>query len=109
VAGLQAAQLKRSQAGAWKALKDQHGVGFAKLYHFKSKFPTVLALAMSVYPEAKVDVRDDGIVLHPSPPPVRPRLVRPYVATATDLSIQHAKTRPYGHRIISSATQPPTY
>ena len=34
---------------------------------------------------------------------------RYYGATATDLSIQHAKTRPYGHRIISSATQPPTY
>jgi Plasmid encoded RepA protein len=59
----------------WKALKDQHGVGFAKLYHFKHKFPTVLALAMSVYPEAKVDVGDEGIVLHPSPPPVRPRIV----------------------------------
>jgi len=58
----------------WKALKDQHGLGFAKLYHFKNKFPAVLALAMSVYPEAKVDVRDEGVVLHPSPPPVRPRI-----------------------------------
>src|SRR4051794_18066834 len=36
-------------------------------------------------------------------------LSRYYGATATDLSIQHAKTRPCGHRIISSAPQPPTY
>src|SRR3954447_20577411 len=34
---------------------------------------------------------------------------RYYGATATDLSIQHVKTRPCGHRIISSAPQPPTY
>jgi hypothetical protein len=59
----------------WKALKDQHGLGFSKLYHFKNKFPAVLALALSVYPEAKVDVRDEGVVLHPSPPPVRPRII----------------------------------
>jgi hypothetical protein len=58
----------------WKALKDQHGIGFAKLYHFKNKFPAVLALALSVYPEAKVVVQEEGVVLHPSPPPVRPRI-----------------------------------
>src|SRR3954465_14031236 len=37
------------------------------------------------------------------------RSLRYYGATATDLSIQHVKTRPCGHRIISSAPQPPTY
>ena len=31
------------------------------------------------------------------------------IATATELSIQHTKTRPYSHRIIASATQPSTY
>src|SRR3954467_7648754 len=36
-------------------------------------------------------------------------LFRYYGATATNLSIQHAKTRPCGYRIISSAPQPPTY
>jgi hypothetical protein len=59
----------------WKALKAQHGQGFSKLYHFKNKFPGVLALATAVYPEAKVEVTDQGVVLKPSRPPVAPRLL----------------------------------
>lgn len=57
----------------WKALKAQHGHGFAKLYHFKNKFPGVLSLATAVYPGAKVEVNEQGVVLKPSRPPVSTR------------------------------------
>lgn len=59
----------------WKALKAQHGSGFKELYHFKNKFPGVLALALAVYPEAKVAVVDEGLVMKPSRPPVTPRIM----------------------------------
>ncbi len=59
----------------WKALKAQHGQGFAKLYHFKNKFPGVLSLATAVYSDAKVEVTEEGVILRPSRPPVAPRLV----------------------------------
>ncbi len=58
----------------WKALKAQHGQGFKQLYHFKNKFPAVLSLATAVYPDANLEVANEGIVLKPSRPPVTPRL-----------------------------------
>jgi Plasmid encoded RepA protein len=58
----------------WAALKAQHGQGFSKLYHFKAKFPAVLSLATAVYPNADVEVIDEGLLLKPSRPPVAPRL-----------------------------------
>ena len=57
----------------WKALKAQHGQGFKQLYHFKNKFPAVLALATAVYPDAKVEVIEEGVILKPSRPPIAPR------------------------------------
>ena len=59
----------------WKALKAQHGAGFKELYHFKSKFPVVLQLAMAVYPDANVEVIEEGLILKPSRPPVPPRMI----------------------------------
>ena len=59
----------------WAALKAQFGSGFSKLYHFKNKFPATLALAMAVYPDARVEVEDAGVLLKPSRPPVSPRLI----------------------------------
>jgi hypothetical protein len=58
----------------WQALKAQHGAGFKELYHFKSKFPAVLQLALAVYPGANVEVVDAGVIIKPSRPPVAPRL-----------------------------------
>ncbi len=60
---------------SWIALKAQFGVGFKELYHFKSKFPGVLALATAVYPDARIEVTDEGVILKPSRPPVAPRQV----------------------------------
>jgi hypothetical protein len=54
----------------WTALHRQFGAGFSLVRQFKAKFREPLALALAVYPEAKVDIGDKSIVLHPSPAPV---------------------------------------
>jgi Plasmid encoded RepA protein len=59
----------------WKALKAQHGTGYRNLHHFKPRFVGILAMAIAVYPEAKIEIIDEGVILKPSRPPVAPRLV----------------------------------
>ena len=59
----------------WKALKAQFGTNYKELYHFKSKWPKSLQLAMAVYPDAKVDITEQGVILKPSRPPVAPKQV----------------------------------
>jgi hypothetical protein len=58
---------------SWRALKAQFGASYKELFHFKARFPTLLGLATAVYPEAKLDVMDGGVLLKPSPPPVSPK------------------------------------
>ncbi len=67
--------LKTDRLVTWAALKAQFGSGFAKLYHFKNKFPGTLALAQAVYPAAQLQVEEAGVRLRPSRPPVAPRLI----------------------------------
>jgi hypothetical protein len=67
--------LRADKLVTWAALKSQFGTGFSKLYHFKNKFPGTLALAGAVYPAAKFEVAEAGVVLKPSPPPVSPRMI----------------------------------
>jgi hypothetical protein len=67
--------LKGDTAVTWKALKAQFGTNYKELYHFKSKWPKSLLLAMAVYPDAKVDITEQGVVLKPSRPPVAPKLL----------------------------------
>jgi hypothetical protein len=59
----------------WQALKGQFGTAYRETYHFKNKWTQTLAMAMAVYPEAKVEVVDDGVILKPSRPPVAPKLI----------------------------------
>jgi hypothetical protein len=59
----------------WKALKAQFGVAFKEMFHFKPRFVQTLALATAVYPDARIDVTDQGVVLKPSRPPVAPKLL----------------------------------
>lgn len=59
---------------SWQALKGQFGTGFKELYHFKPRFVGSLALATAVYPDAKLDVTEHGVVLKPSRPPVAPKI-----------------------------------
>jgi Plasmid encoded RepA protein len=60
---------------SWKALHGQFGRSVARLDHFKEHFRSVLLLATSVYPDAKVEEATSGmgLVLKPSKPPVPPR------------------------------------
>jgi hypothetical protein len=58
----------------WKALKSQFGVNFKEMYHFKPRFLGSLSLATAVYPAARVEPTDEGVILKPSRPPVAPRV-----------------------------------
>jgi hypothetical protein len=58
---------------SWKALKAQFGAGYGRQDNFTRKFVESLRLALAVYPAARVDVTEIGLVLHPSKPPVAPR------------------------------------
>lgn len=61
----------------WKALMSQFGAGFSRLDNFRMRFLPNLKLALAVYPDARVDVSEKGLVLHPSRPPVsKERMIR---------------------------------
>ena len=62
--------LKSATPVTWRALRVQFGAGFGRSDNFRSHFAASLRLALAVYPDAKVDLRDEGIVMHPSKPPV---------------------------------------
>jgi hypothetical protein len=79
---------------SWPALKGQFGTAFTELAGFKSWFLAPdgpLALALSVYPDAKVAVKDNGVVLNPFR---IPRYIkRPYADTlSADRQIPAALT-----------------
>jgi hypothetical protein len=67
--------LGKSTPVSWGAIKGQFGVGTARMDNFRPTFLANLKLALAVYRDAKVDVIDRGLLLHPSKPPVAPRLV----------------------------------
>ena len=56
---------------SWAALAGQFGAGIKLRKHFKPAFLESLALAQAVYRDAKVEVTETGLLLHPSQPPVR--------------------------------------
>jgi len=61
----------------WRALMSQFGAGFSRLDNFRMRFLPNLKLALAIYPEARVDVSEKGLVLHPSCPPVaKERMIR---------------------------------
>lgn len=62
--------LSRSTPVTWIALHGQFGAGFKAVRQLKPTFRDALALALAVYPEARVDLDQAGVVLHPSPPAV---------------------------------------
>ncbi|HYH20235.1 MAG TPA: replication protein RepA [Azospirillum sp.] len=68
--------LERPTPVTWAALYQQFGGGYAQLRQFKARFLEPLREALAVYPDAKVEVDDTGLVLHPSRPPILGRTVR---------------------------------
>jgi hypothetical protein len=70
--------LKSPRLISWTAAKGQFGTGFSKMANFRYKFAGpagTLAMAQAVYPDAKFEIKPEGILLKPSKPPVAPRLV----------------------------------
>lgn len=59
----------------WRSMKAQFGQGVNRLDNFRSHYRKALELAMSVYPEAKVEEGAAGVTLFPSRPPVSPTMV----------------------------------
>ena len=66
--------LERDVPISWRALFDQFGACTRQLKHFKPRFARDLEMALAAYPEARVVLREEGVLLSPSPPPVYPRL-----------------------------------
>lgn len=62
--------LQRPTIVHWGALHGQFGAGFKALRHFRPTFVSNLRLALATYPDARVGEIEDGVVLHPSRPPV---------------------------------------
>jgi Plasmid encoded RepA protein len=59
----------------WAALREQFGTSYSELRFFRRDFPKMLAPAVAAYPEARVEVDDNGVVLYPSPSPIASRVV----------------------------------
>jgi hypothetical protein len=62
--------LSKATPISWLSIHGQFGAGFKSLRHLKPTFAEALQFALAVYPEARVNVEKDGLVLHPSPPAV---------------------------------------
>jgi hypothetical protein len=62
--------LTRPMPVTWVALHGQFGAGFKAVRQLKPTFRDALALALAVYPEARVDLDSAGALLHPSPPAI---------------------------------------
>ena len=58
--------LNRDVEVSWPALYAQFGAGYGRVRDFRSGFLSGLELALAVYPEAKVGVEENGIILRPS-------------------------------------------
>jgi hypothetical protein len=55
---------------SWPALHSQFGTGFKAPKHFKPAFIDALAAAVAAYPEARVEVGEAAVTVHPAKPPV---------------------------------------
>ena len=82
----------KPQTITWQALKSQFGPDYDRLRKFREKFVPALKTVLTVYPSARIEIADAGLVLWNSPPPVpktqvvTQRLNPPTIdATATEL------------------------
>jgi hypothetical protein len=62
--------LVRATTLSWAAVHAQFGAGFKEIRHFRPRFIEALGAALAAYPEAKVDVLENGLELRPSRPPI---------------------------------------
>jgi hypothetical protein len=77
----------------WPSISQQFGQSYASKGHFKWRFKQTLDEAMAVYPDARVELNQSGLILKPSKPAVRYRsshqvLLPPGLqSTTTDQSV----------------------
>ena len=54
----------------WAALYAQFGAGYNNLKNFKMRFSDSLTMALAVYPDAKINIEPNRLLLYPSAPAV---------------------------------------
>jgi hypothetical protein len=74
----------KPQTISWQALKSQFGPDYGRLRKFREKFVPVLREVQIVYPAARLDVTDTGLVLHESRPPISKSMFRLGKGTVID-------------------------
>lgn len=57
----------------WNALKAQFGQDYGRMDNFKRVFRQTLNLVLCQYRSARIDADDRGLLLRPSPPPIKGR------------------------------------
>lgn len=62
--------LKQPATVSWASLFAQFGGGFKLIRQFKPYFVEALSAAVAAYPDARIGVEAEGIVMHPSRPPI---------------------------------------
>ncbi len=50
--------------------------GSVQTIHFKPQFTAALGLATAVYPAARIEIAEAGVILMPSKPPVNPKVAQ---------------------------------
>lgn len=68
--------LHRPTTVPWDALNHQFGGKYERPRDFKANFLRQLAAVLAVYPEAKIEPADSGLLLRPSPPHVPARRLK---------------------------------
>lgn len=76
----------KSQTIPWEALKAQFGPDYDRTRDFRRKFVQVLREVHLVYPAARLDVTDIGVVLHNSRPPISKPVFRLGKGTVIDVT-----------------------
>jgi hypothetical protein len=74
----------KAQTIQWATLKTQFGPDYGRLVDFRRKFIQMLREVHLVYPAARMDVTDAGLVLHNSRPPISKTMLRVGKGTVID-------------------------
>lgn len=67
--------LERPAMIGWRALYQAFGPNYARERDFRGKFKEAVKEAQLVYPQARIELAEEGIRLQPSAPPAPPRSV----------------------------------
>lgn len=67
-------RLKSPARLTWANLRDQFGQDFADPKNFKATYLKALRDVLNVYPQAKIEKINGGLLLRPSQPPVPPKI-----------------------------------